>query len=531
VVAPPTGVLATPLNGATGPSYNTVIVDDSQTMPGVASILGVPVNSAGSTAGTLYNLAQNSHGVVVDVGQSVGVQELTAQAAADPTCVYAVDLEADAIQAIINSFRNASPDNVQDVVVVGDDDVIPFFRYSDAEPVAPEDGYSVPLNSVTEADAALANDYYLSDDQYGATTELSLDATTLPVENVPVGRLVTTPTEIAGIIQDYLTNSTITPKSTLATGYSFMEPAAQTIAGDFAAGNQQAGAENDTLLDGGTAPGTDTDWTAADLQSELQTPHQLVFLGAHFNENGAEAADGSALWTSQLSLGSNLQNSLVISAGCHSGYAVDRADAVNGLTGLPSWPEEFASAGATLIAGTGYQYGDSNYTAYSDQYYVDLAGQLAGRTVSVGGAMLQSQYQYLADLDGLNSLTEKSLLEVTLYGLPMLKITTGGGQSAAQTTPGVFTLPGTGNTAPTSTVPSGPGNALGLYEADVTVPTASLTQGSVDQAGPGRRPRTDRGRGLLLAQRRQPGVARRRVPGRFLPRHRYDRHPGDAPDG
>jgi hypothetical protein len=312
---------------------------------------------------------------------------------------------------------------------------------------------------------------------------LSLDATTLPVENVPVGRLVNTPTEIAGIIQDYLTNSTITPKSTLATGYSFMEPAAQTIAGDFAAGNQQAGAENDTLLDGGTAPGTDTDWTAADLQSELQTPHQLVFLGAHFNENGAEAADGSALWTSQLSLGSNLQNSLVISAGCHSGYAVDRADAVNGLTGLPSWPEEFASAGATLIAGTGYQYGDSNYTAYSDQYYVDLAGQLAGRTVSVGGAMLQSQYQYLADLDGLNSLTEKSLLEVTLYGLPMLKITTGGGQSAAQTTPGVFTLPGTGNTAPTSTVPSGPGNALGLYEADVTVPTASLTQGSVDQAG------------------------------------------------
>ncbi len=148
----------------------------------------------------------------------------------NPTCVYAVDLEADAIQAIINSFRNASSDNLQDVVIVGDDDVIPFFRYSDAEPVAPEDGYSVPLNSDTEADAALANDYYLSDDQYGATTELSLDATTLPVENVPVGRLVDTTTEIAGIIQDYLAHPTIKPISTLATGYSFMEQAATTIA-------------------------------------------------------------------------------------------------------------------------------------------------------------------------------------------------------------------------------------------------------------------------------------------------------------
>ena len=211
-----------------------------------------------------------------------------------------------------------------------------------------------------------------------------------------------------------------------------MEPAAQTIAGDFSAGNQQAGAKNDTLLDGGTSLGTQNDWTATELQSELQTPHQLVFLGAHFNENGAEAADGSALWTSQLSLGNNLQNSLVISAGCHSGYAVDPADAVANLTGLPSWPEEFASTGATLIAGTGYQYGDSNYTAYSDQYYVDLAGQLENGSVTVGSAMLQSEYQYLADLDGLNTLTEKSLLEVTLYGLPMLNIATGTAQGAPQ---------------------------------------------------------------------------------------------------
>ncbi len=131
-------------------------------------------------------------------------------------------------------------------MIVGDDDVIPFFRYADAEPVAPEDGYSVPLNTDTEADAALANDYYLSDDQYGATTELSLDATTLPLQNVPVGRLVDTPTEIAGIIEDYLANPTITPSSTLATGYSFMEPAAETIAGDFAAAS---GKKPDTLLD------------------------------------------------------------------------------------------------------------------------------------------------------------------------------------------------------------------------------------------------------------------------------------------
>ncbi len=260
-------------------------------MPGVSSIVGGADDANG--AGTLYNLANapGSNGVIVDVGQSVGVQELTTQAKDNPNCVYAVDLEADAIEAIINSFRTSS-DNLQDVVIVGDDDVIPFFRYADAEPIAPEDGYSVPLNTNTVADAALANNYYLSDDQYGATTDLSLDATTLPLQNVPVGRLVDTPTEIAGIIQDYLANPTIKPSSTLATGYSFMEPAAETIAGDFAAAS---GEKPDTLLDVVQNGVDGNPWTAAQLQSQLQTPHQLVFLGAHFNENGVEAADGFRL--------------------------------------------------------------------------------------------------------------------------------------------------------------------------------------------------------------------------------------------
>ncbi len=237
--------------------------------------------------------------MVVDVGQSLGVQELATQAAANPNCVYAVDLEADAIQAIINSFRNGNSDNLQDVVIVGDDDVIPFFRYADAEPVAPEDGYSVPLNTKTEADAALANNYYLSDDQYGATTELSLDATTLPVENVPVGRLVETPQRdrrhhrgLSHRLHDHA-HLDARHRVQLHGAGRPDDP------DDFAAGNQQARAENDTLLDV-VQNGVDEDhWTAAELQSELQTPHQLVFLGGHFNENGVEAADGSALWTSR----------------------------------------------------------------------------------------------------------------------------------------------------------------------------------------------------------------------------------------
>ncbi|MGH9292080.1 MAG: hypothetical protein ACRDZ6_04780, partial [Acidimicrobiales bacterium] len=472
------------LSGA-GTNYSTVIIDDSSAMPSVSTIVGGP---GAPSAPTLYNLAQATTGVVVDVGQSLGVQELAEQASTDYQCPYAVNLEADAIQSIVNSYRTSTtPDggsNVQDVVIVGDDDVIPFFRYADEEAIGPENTYSPPLSSTSEADAALASNYYLSDDQYGAATELTIDGTTLPVQNAAVGRLVETPAEISATIGNYLTKPTIVPTSTLTTGYSFMTGPADSIAGSFAAGTPAGTTAdpkgtNDTLVS--------NSWSASQLSTDLtKTPHQLVFLGAHFNASGLEAADGSALWTSQFGneIGNNLNDSLVISAGCHSGYTIDPADAVSYgspptyVTGLPSWPEAFASAGATLIAGTGYQFGDSNYTADSDQYYVDLAKQLDYGTVSVGSVLLKTDYQYLASLDELNGLNEKSLLEVTLYGLPMLQI----GETTQSSPPSAASSI---VSSPLGTVSTGPGSQLGLGETTVDVPTVPLTENSVQSSPSG----------------------------------------------
>ncbi len=132
-----------------------------------------------------------------------------------------------------------------------------------------------------------------------------------------------------------------------------------------------------------------------------------------------------------------------------------------------------------MIAGTGYQYGDTNYVAYSDQVYVDIAQQLdygPGRVggpapvpVDVGTAVLAAKQQYLASLDQLNGMEEKALQEITLYGLPMVgvaqpnQVSTPGGPSSA-----VSAAP-----VPATTPPSA-GDQLGLEEADLNVsPTLS----------------------------------------------------------
>ncbi len=72
----------------------------------------------------------------------------------------------------------------------------------------------------------------------------------------------------------------------------------------------------------------------------------------------------------------NLENSIVFSAGCHSGYNIVGNDAVPGVTQTLDWVGAFAQKQATLIAGTGYQYGDTDFLAYSEQLYADFSHAL-----------------------------------------------------------------------------------------------------------------------------------------------------------
>ena len=88
------------------------------------------------------------------------------------------------------------------------------------------------------------------------------------------------------------------------------------------------------------------------------------------------------------------------------------------------WAQAFAQKGATLIAGTGYQYGDTDFLEYSERLYADFAQQLPRRHRAGRGRRRarRAKQAYLAATPDLSGIDKKALLEATLFGLPMLSV-------------------------------------------------------------------------------------------------------------
>lgn len=458
-----TDTTLTPRAPAPGAGVKTVILSS-------AVALNAAVPGGGTLEDKLEAFAARPEiaGDVVDVADDARVSALRQQAAANPACAFAQNLVAEEIKGIVDSYRAANPD-LRYVVIAGGDDVIPFFRYPDQSLLGQESGYVPPVQSDSASEAALRNDFVLSQDAYGAGTLISLRTSEFPVPGLAVGRLVETPAEIAGMLDAYIqAGGVVEPGSSLVTGYDFLADAAAAVEAELEAGT---GAAADLLVTpADKSPQDPASWTAAQLSTKLLgSRHDLIFLAGHFSANSALAADFStSLLTTDLAASSvDLENAIVFSAGCHSGYNLVDGHAVTGVTLPLDWAQAFAQKRATLIAGTGYQYGDTDFLEYSERLYRDFARRLrAGNgAVSVGEALVQAKLDYLATTPDIRGLHEKALLEAALFGLPMLGVDLPAGRGGP---------PGAGAGITPVPVASEPAATLGLATFDLAV-APSLT--------------------------------------------------------
>jgi Tol biopolymer transport system component len=418
----------------------------------------------------LASLATAVGGSIVDVGTaSPRVAALNIQADANTACIYAKNLVADAIRDIVLAYRATNP-GLANVVLVGSDHVIPFFRYADASGLGPESGYVPPVLDTTASQASLRLNYFLSQDAYGAVTTVQLKGVSLPVPDLPVGRLVEAPDEISGIIDAFLADQVLQPTSSLVTGYDFLTDGATAVQNDLSAGLGGAGA--DSLITNQDVDPSDTgspplhSWTADLLRpSLLGSRHDLIYLAGHFSANNLLAADYQTTINATELTGSSvdLSNSLVFSAGCHSGYTIVDGDAVPNVTQALDWIQALARKRATVVAGSGYQYGDTDFLEYSERLYRDFAEAFRAGTgpVSVGSALVAAKQRYLSETPSLGGIHQKALLEATLYGLPMLGVDLPAGRNFVPPAD----PPIVGSTNPVTT---DPGSTLGLSFADVS---------------------------------------------------------------
>ena len=414
----------------------------------------------------LGQLATATNGVVVDFAGPGRVHDLQAQADANPGCVYAKNLVAQAAKDVVDAYRSGNTSGgVKYVVLAGGDNVLPFFRYPDTSSIGPEVNYFPPVQGTSTSEASLRSNYVLGQDAYGSTISIPLGPVDFPIPDLPVGRLVENPGEITGMAQAYLDQAVVSPSTSLVTGYDFIEDAAKAVKTNLDAGTGQAGR---SLIDPyGASPATG--WTATALKSELLgRRNDITFLGGHFSANSALAADFATVMTTDdfVAATPDFKNTIIFSIGCHSGYNIVDADGIANVTRTLDWSQAFARRQVTSILGTGYQYGDTDFIEYSERIYSEFSKQLryGSGPVGIGNALLAAKLAYLKQTPAIGDLHDKSLLESALYGLPMLGVNMPSGRMPAPTGADSLAL---------TTFTSDPGLTTGLRYADVDQTTSS----------------------------------------------------------
>jgi len=332
------------------------------------------------------------------------------------------------IRNVIMTYLHDNPD-IQYVVLVGSDDIIPFHRVADETSIGNEREYlaSSFLRPGSPLFFSILQGYILTDDFYVDSFPMPWEGRALYIPDKAISRLVETPAEIEAIAQTFINSGGILdPTTALVTGYDFFDDGAGAVRDTLSAAGITT---NDTLR-------TPTAWTAEQLRNEFLTqPHDIANINAHYTHYFSLSASGfvsnnfSDILTSTQARGaqSNLLKTIIFTMGCHAGLNVPDAAAFSAAdVGLGIDPQmDFAQAmnQAIFLASTGYGYGDDEGIGGTERLMGILAEELVkDGGMTVGEALKAAKQRYITSLSTITAYDEKSSTEFTLYGLPQYQV-------------------------------------------------------------------------------------------------------------
>ena len=168
-------------------------------------------------------------------------------------------------------------------------------------------------------------------------------------------------------------------------------------------------------------------WNAAQLQSGwLNTRQDLASVNAHFDHwqaIPANTAGGTLLSSQVIASTTTMSGTVNFSMGCHSGFSVHDDHAVGGHA--LDFAQALAQKGAWWIGNTGYGYGMDDSIAFTEEMMDLFVEKLAsGQSVPVGEALRWAKNRYIGSVPsgGFGTYDEKAMIEATLYGLPMYRV-------------------------------------------------------------------------------------------------------------
>jgi hypothetical protein len=415
----------------------------------IAGLHGVP--AAESLMLKLNELADDPrvNGIVVPLDTDPTVDAEYDKWNDDFCYVFAANDVAEAISDLVQSYVNDPANDIQYVVIAGTDPVVPFFRSLDEVSISNESTYTTdaltngdnPLyfalegGNVTEEvvneDGSISTvkkgGYISTDDIYTDDDPLFFRSRQLFVPDRASGRLVETPGDMIATIDDFLglNGGVVDVQSCLVTSYDFLLDSGIAI--------------NDTLAGFGKSCSTlnNDGWDESALKLAWPDANpDLVSVNAHFEHwNSIPAGyawpDGNLFYNTDLidEVNDTVTNQIAYSMGCHGGLNVfdDFVIPNDPNASSPDFPQVFAQEGAAAwIANTGYGYGMDDAVTNSEQLYLYFTQELGEvPNATIGQAFVDAKQRYLSmtSASGFGIYDEKSMIEATLYGLPMTSVT------------------------------------------------------------------------------------------------------------
>lgn len=432
---------------------------------------------------TLFTLANHPRvqGLIVDLGDFNDLQDLYAHWDASNTSEESVDranqvlfgchepfpvgcpidaqgdfTEKDGIHDVMLGIANIYPD-LEHLVLVGDDRIIPMARLDDGATLLPESHYvdSGELTNTTPVGQALTSDTFLSDDPLATLDAAHLDDlhSSLFIPDLAVGRLVETPSEILTTLQIFLARDGQLNLAELdpflghkvqCTGYDFLNDVATKISQRWRQRFDNPPESSVTPVDSALIG---QNWGAAGLAAHLcgngGDPYGIINLNSHathYQEGfpGFDTFDIQGISTNDLASENfcgpgqplDLGGSIVYSVGCHSGLPVPGSDPGDADHSLDIAQTYLGRGAAIYIGNSGYGWGLVHGIGYSERLtdiFSDILSH-AGNGLEVGDAVLQAKSAY--GREARDPYAHKTLMQWTVFGLPMYSARLTDGESS-----------------------------------------------------------------------------------------------------
>lgn len=343
---------------------------------------------------------------------------------------------ANAIKCLINSKLKEYP-NIEYLVVVGDDRIIPFYRIKDNTkkshigPDWEDESDYFKESCISDRSAvglALSQGYYFTDDFYADFKQERLPIN-VHVPEKPIGRLVESPEEIISLIDTFLTTYDVHPKSIFVTGCGFMSDGCMSSVHAWEKIRKPI-----FMVKSPNEVNYNSSEEIRDAILNASNTVMAIFQHADYSgftniPGGKNVSDPCDLTASEVSNSTRIEGAIVYAMSCHSGLNVPPEES-NSLDLVQSFVRKGVLA---YVAPTGYGMGGLVTVAGHEKLLKYFTEQLCNGK-EVGDALISAKSDYYLNNFHMDYLDEKVVSSTVLYGLPMYRLSkeTGAGEERVQ---------------------------------------------------------------------------------------------------